>query len=495
MDNIPLDSKEHRDRLTKGTLVRALKFPDRVGIIHATPTHPNTWFTVKFEESGDTHTFRPKELTLIGKSAPPQVGDKSAVAKLKSEDALLADPLSESEDVKDNDDEASIASSRDGGRGVAARVRSASIDENGNDTGSVNSATINNQSAKAIASKNLIDKKVQLSDGRIGTVLKSGHGFYTIDIEGTNERVMKRKEDLTVYTPTFPTTTTAAATTAVNLIKGGTISPNKSAKGSPARPAATVPAPAPTGGVSKPRGKGEAETHGEVAVAAPVKEEKQVVEELSAVDEERASKQSRAAMIRAQAEHAERIKEFVARHQRRCFSENRPNLTLWFDEFASDDENNEEKRCALAEDFLPNHRCKECKVELGLDWSYCWNMTCKACPAYDENAHPRTSFYEKEKKLAQFASESARRLSGKNNIVDKTPTEKLIAFDSEATVYYLGRYPDKDGGHSSESYLDYSWRRDLEGTVASNGGSLKRKREGEGDNGRKEKRVHTDVAV
>jgi hypothetical protein len=56
---------------------------------------------------------------------------------------------------------------------------------------------------------------------------------------------------------------------------------------------------------------------------------------MSAIEEERASKQSRANMMRAQLEHAERIKEFVARHQRRCYAENRPNLTLWFDDFGS----------------------------------------------------------------------------------------------------------------------------------------------------------------
>lgn len=100
----------------------------------------------------------------------------------------------------------------------------------------------------------------------------------------------------------------------------------------------------------------------------------------------------------------------------------------------------EKKRCETAEDLLPIVHCPDCKQEKGADWQYCWNMACKASPAYDEASALKLLKNSKQSSTVSFGSSSSGpRTRAVIGVENKSLSEILSTFDSEAPITWLGR--------------------------------------------------------
>jgi hypothetical protein len=88
-----------------------------------------------------------------------------------------------------------------------------------------------------------------------------------------------------------------------------------------------------------------------------------------------------------------------------------------------DEERLERERCATAVDLFPLVTCHSCHHEMGYDWSYCWNRSCPASPAFvGTNVSLSTSTVSLVSHNKPLAAKSS----------------QLVAFDLEAKVQWLG---------------------------------------------------------
>ncbi len=92
----------------------------------------------------------------------------------------------------------SVTSSKEDQSKRNARNRSASFDEN-NEAAFATTVPVVGTSTKAFTSKQLVDKKVLLPDGRVGKVVKGHQEFCVVDVTGERGTMTVKKDDLQLY--------------------------------------------------------------------------------------------------------------------------------------------------------------------------------------------------------------------------------------------------------------------------------------------------------